>query len=165
MDLHANLTDVQGKLLEVLRGHMEDAKIQESQQQGVQKHWKEFTMSLEQNLDVLSTNTTTLLRDLFSGLLRLQSFTRDSTRFVAEELNTLEQNVRSIRGGMDLLDTNLNTLGNKGIAQLEQLSDATEEQLMLVKRIYVGDLIFRFNVSLVRCTPTELSLSPNISAE
>ena len=135
LELHANLTDVQGKLLEILRGYMEDGKVHETQQQRVQKHWNEFTVSLEQNLDVLSTNTTTLLRDLFSGLLRLQSFTRVSTRFVADELDTLEQDVRTIRGEISLLNADIDNLGNTGVARVEKLGEITQQQMILVSHL------------------------------
>ena len=138
LELHANLTEVQGELLEILRGHMEEAKGHESKQKSVQKHWQEFTVSLEQNLGVLSTNTTSLLRELFSGLLRLQSFTRDSTRLVAEELGTLDQEVRIIRGEIGLLNTDIDNLGNNGVARIEKLSEITQQQVMLVR-----DLISR----------------------
>lgn len=136
--LHANLTEVQGKLLEILRGHMEEAKANESKQKSVQKHWQEFTISLEQNLDVLSTNTTSLLRDLFSGLLRLQSFTRDSTRLVVEELGALDQEVRTVRGEISSLNTDIDNLGNNGVTRIEKLSQITQQQVMLVR-----DLISR----------------------
>lgn len=133
MDLHANLTDVQSRLLEILREHVDEAKVQEGHQQVIQKQWNEFTVSLRQNLDVISMNTTTLLRDLFSGLLRLQSFTRDSTRLVAEELRTLEEEVSTIRGGISQVNNELDTLGEAEVARVEKLGEITEQQLTLVE--------------------------------
>lgn len=132
MNLHANLTDVQSKLLEILRVHLDDAKVHESHQQVIQKQWNEFTISLRQNLNVLSTNTTTLLRDLFSGLLRLQSFTKDSTRLMADELRTLEQEVRTIRGGIGRVNNELDTFSETEIGRVEKLSGIIQQQLILV---------------------------------
>lgn len=130
---------MQSRLLEILREHVDEAKVHEGQQQVIRKHWDEFTVSLRQNLDVLSMNSTTLLRDLFSGLLRLQSFTRDSTRLVAEELHTLEQEVSTIRAGISQVNNELDTLGETEVARVEKLSEITEQQLILVE-------IPRFNV-------------------
>jgi hypothetical protein len=114
---------------------MEDGKVHETQQQRVQKHWNEFTVSLEQNLDLLSTNTTSLVRDLFSGLLRLQSFTRDSSRFVTDELDTLEQDVRTLRGEISLLNADIDNLGNTGVARVEKLGEITQQQMILVSHL------------------------------
>src|SRR5205085_34232 len=135
----------------------------EGRQQVIHKHWDDFTVSLRQNLDVLSMNTTTLLRDLFSGLLRLQSFTRDSTRFVAGELHNLEQEVRTIRAGISQVNNELDTLGKTEVTRVEKLSEITEQRLTLVKtpRFNVNGQISRIldNVSAEGLFPISQYLS------
>jgi hypothetical protein len=80
--LHANLTDVQARLLDILHQQVRDIEEKGARQQDVQTRWNEFTLSLQDSLDLISGNTTTLLQDVFSGLLKLQVLTRDSKRFV-----------------------------------------------------------------------------------
>ena len=132
MELHTNLTVIQGKLLEILNGQFSESKGREMQQRRNQKKWTEFTISLEQSLELISANTTILLRELFSGLLRLQSFTRDSTRFIGDELKTLEEDVRNVRGEIRRVHEDIDVLGTSGVAKVEELAGLGQYQLSMV---------------------------------
>jgi hypothetical protein len=132
LELHTNLTVIQGRLLEILNGQFSEAKGREMQQRKNQKKWTEFTMSLEESLKSISANTTVLLRELFSGLLRLQSFTRESTRFIGDELKTLEEDVRNVRGEIHRVHDDIDALGITGVAKVEELAGLGQHQLSMV---------------------------------
>jgi hypothetical protein len=102
------------------------------QQRRNQKKWTEFTISLEQSLELISANTTILLRELFTGLLRLQSFTRDSTRFIDDELKILEEDVRNVRGEIRRVHEDIDALGTSGVAKVEELAGLGQHQLSMV---------------------------------
>jgi hypothetical protein len=126
------LTIIQGKLLEILNGQFSEFKGREMQQRRNQKKWTEFTISLEQSLELISANTTVLLRELFSGLLRLQSFTKDSTRFIGDELKTLEDDVRNVRGDIRRVHDDVDALGTSVVAKVEELAGLGQHQLSMV---------------------------------
>jgi hypothetical protein len=132
LELHTNLTFVQAKLLEILQGQLGEAEVREMQQRDVQRHWTEFTSSLEESFDLIAANTTELMKDLFSRLLRLQSFTRDSARFVAEELQILEMDVCSVRGELRRVHKDLDALGIAGISAIDQLAEMSQQRLSMV---------------------------------
>jgi hypothetical protein len=132
LDLHSNLTSVQAKLLEILQEQLADAKVRERQQQLTQKHWTEFTISLTDSLDLISANASDLMRDLFTGLLTLQSFARDSAINIAEELRTLEVDVRGVRGELRQVQHDIDALGNVGLSKIDQIAEMSQHQLSIV---------------------------------
>jgi len=132
LELHTNLTSVQVGLLEILHEQLDEAEKRETQQRVVQQQWNEFTTSLEGSLESLSVNTTSLMRELFMGLLRLRSFIRESTRYVGEELKTLEIEVRSLREQTHRVHEDLTTLGTNGISKIEELGEISLDQMLTV---------------------------------
>jgi hypothetical protein len=120
-----------------MNGQFSEAKGRDIQQRRTQKKWTEFTVSLEESLEVISANTTVLLRELFSGLLRLQSFTRDSTRFIGDELKTLEDDVRNARGEIRRVHDDIDSLGTSGVARVEELAGLGQHQLSMVGSSYM----------------------------
>lgn len=132
LELHSNLTSVQAKLLEILRTQLNEAEAREAQQRTSQKHWNDFTSSLEESLESISSNTTSLMKDLFLGFLRLQSFSRDTARYVSEELRTLDVDIHGIRGRLQQIQGEINALGNSEISQIDQLAEMNKHQLSIV---------------------------------
>jgi hypothetical protein len=133
LELHTNLTVVQAKVLEILNTQFSEAKKREMQQREVQKKWTEFTISLEESLEIISANTTTLLQELFIGLLRVQELTRKSTIFLSGEFQTLEEDARNIRSQIGRVNNDVGTLASTGTAKIEELAGAGEQQLSLVE--------------------------------
>jgi hypothetical protein len=133
LELHTNLTFVQSRLLEILQVQLGNAEVREMQQQAVQRHWSEFTMSLEESFNSISTNTTNLMKELFMGLLRLQSLTRESAKYVSEELQTLETDVRIIRGDLQRAHDDIDDVGNAGVAKIDRLAEMTQQRLSMVR--------------------------------
>src|SRR5208282_5388920 len=123
LELHTNLTSVQAKLLQVLQSHWREGNIKETQQKEVQKQWNKFTVSLEETLYSISGNTSSLMTDLFSGLLRLQSFTRDSAKFVADELRTLEGDVKDVRHEIRQVQEDIDLVATGGVSRIEELAE------------------------------------------
>ena len=132
LELHTNLTLVQARLLEILHEQLGDAEVREMQQQTVQRHWNQFTVSLEESLDLISVNATKMMTELFTGLLRLQSFTRDSARYVGEELVMLEGDVGNVRGELHRLHEDINGIASKGISKIDDLAERSQQRLSMV---------------------------------
>ena len=132
LELHTNLTFVQSRLLEILHGQLRDAEAREVQQQVVERHWTEFTMLMEESFELISANATNLIRELFMGLLRLQSFTRDSVRYVAEELQSLEVEVRDVRGELRQVHDGIDDIATTGISKVRQLAEISQQRLSMV---------------------------------
>jgi hypothetical protein len=132
LELHTNLTTVQGKLLQVLQSHWREGNVRDTQQQEVQKQWTEFTVSLEETLGSISANTSSLMADLFSGLLRLQSFTRDSMKFVADEIRMLEGDVKDVRGELTRVQGEIDLIATGGVSKVEELAEMTQRRLSMV---------------------------------
>ena len=126
LDLHTNLTCVQSRLLEILHERLAEAEARESREQNVQKLWTEFTSSLEEALESISTNTTTLMRELFIGLLKLQSFTKESARYVGEELQWLQDDVHNIREYLRRLHEDIQGIRTEGISKVYEFSEHTQ---------------------------------------
>jgi hypothetical protein len=133
LELYTNLTFVQSKLLEILQVQLGNAEVREMQQQVVQRHWSEFTMSLEESFNSISTNTTNLMKELFMGLLRLQSLTRESAKYITEELQTLEVDVQNIRGELQRAHDDIDDVGNAGVAKIDRLAEMTQQRLSMVR--------------------------------
>jgi Tht1-like nuclear fusion protein len=132
LELHTNLTSVQARLLEILRTQLNEAEAREMQQQTAQRHWNGFTSSLEKSLESISSNTTSLMKDLFLGLLKLQSFTRNTARFVSEELYSLDKDVYNIRGRLQQMQGEINTLEMAGVSKIDQLAEMNQHRLTMV---------------------------------
>jgi hypothetical protein len=125
LGLHTNLTVVQARLLDILHRQMEDIDKRSMMQQGAQRQWREFSVSLQDSLDLISGNTTNLLTDVFSGLLRLQSLTRESTKFVVQEVHELGDKIRRINNDFD-------HLGQTGATRIQELGELTQGQISMV---------------------------------
>lgn len=132
LELHTNLTFVQARLLEILQGQLGNAEVREMQQQSVQRHWNEFSMSLEESFDSISVNTTNLMKELFTGLLRLQSLTRESSIYIADEIQTLEVDVRKVRGELRRVHDDIDTVGTAGVSKIDQLAEMSQQRLSMV---------------------------------
>ena len=132
LELHTNLTVVQAKLLQVLQSHWREENSRETQKREVQKQWTEFTISLEDTLNSVSANTSSLMGDLISGLLKLQVFTRDSTEFVANELQSLEGDVQNMRSELRRVQDDIALLAAGGISQVEELAEISQQRLYMV---------------------------------
>ena len=132
LELHTNLTFVQARLLEILHEQLGDAEGRMMRQRAVQRHWNEFTMSLEESLDLISTNATEMMTELFTGLLRLQSFTRDSARYVGEEFALLEGDVRNVRGRLRRAYEDIDGIASNGISKIDELSERSQQRLFMV---------------------------------
>ena len=128
---------MQEKLLQVLQSHWREGDFRETQQRDVQKQWTEFTVSLEETLGSISANTSSLMADLFSGLLRLQSFTRDSMKFVAEELRILEGGVKDVRGELGRVQGEIGLIATDGISKVEELAEMSQRRLSMVPSLAV----------------------------
>ena len=123
---------MQERLLDILRTQFEEAEVRNMEQRVLQKNWNEFTESLEEVLMLISMNSTDLMRDLFTGLLSLQSLTRDSTRLVNDEvqklaagMNAAQEKLRDVKGDIDIL-------GNSASANIEELAATAWRHLSLV---------------------------------
>jgi hypothetical protein len=132
LELHTNLTLVQTRLLNILQTQLGEAERRDVRQRGVQKQWNEFTVSLEESLDLLSVNITNLMRELFTGLLTLQSFTRDSARHVGGELQSLELDVLHVRGQLLGIHDDIDALGSHGVLKMDEMNEMTLQQLSKV---------------------------------
>ena len=132
MDLHANLTLVQSKLLDILHGQLDEAEQRAMHQQFMQREWSEFTVSLEKSLDLISVNVTHFVRDLFTALLRLQTFTRVTARRVAEELQNMEADVHNVRGELGRVHDDIDNLGSHGMLKIVEFNEFTQRQLYMV---------------------------------
>ena len=132
LELHTNLTFVQARLLEILHGQLEEAEVREMQQRTVQRHWNEFTMSLQGSLDLIWANGTEMMTELFTGLLRLQSFTKDSAKHVGEELAMLEGDVRNIRGELHRVHEDIDGISSKGVSKMDELAERSHQRLSMV---------------------------------
>jgi len=139
LELHTNLTLVQGRLLEILHGQWNDAEVRELQQETVQRHWDQFTVSLEESLHLISTNGTKLMKELFTGLLRLQSFTRDSARHVGEEIAMLEGDVRNVREQLRRVDDVIDGMASRGASKVDQLAEISQQRLSTVSSWVLWD--------------------------
>jgi len=139
LELHTNLTLVHGRLLEILHGQLRDAEVRELQQGTVQRHWDEFTETLEESLDLISTNATKLMRELFTGLLRLQSFTRDSARQVGEEITMLEVDVRNVREELHRVYDDIDGMATRGVSNIDQLAEISQQRLYMVRTRVLWD--------------------------
>jgi hypothetical protein len=116
----------------VLQSHWREGSFRETQQQDVQKQWTEFPVSLDETLGSISANTSSLMADLFSGLLRLQSFTRDSMKFVAEELRMLEGDVKDVRGELTRVQWEIDLIATGGVSKVEELAEMSQRRLSMV---------------------------------
>ena len=152
MELHANLTEVQARLLAILKSRFEEAEARDLQQRAWQTEWNDFTWSLEQSLDMIAKNTTQLMRDLFSGLLSLQSLTRDSTRFVSDGFQTLESGVQSLKYRLQDVDHEIDEVGKAGKMNVAALTEMAQRQLSLVG-LFARPYSRLFTDSRL-CTPT-----------
>lgn len=131
--MHTNLTTVQAKLLEILNRQFSNSKAREIQQRKSQQRWTEFTVSLEERLELISVNASTLLQELLTGLLRVQDLTRDSTALIGGELHTLEKDIRNVRSEIRRVHEDVGTVGSTGAAKLEELAGAGENKLSMVE--------------------------------
>jgi hypothetical protein len=113
--------------------------VRGQQQQEAQKVWTDFTGSLEETLDLISANTSELMRGLFNGLLRLQRFTRDSARFVGEEFQTLEGDVRDVREELRRVHDDIESLATAGVSKVEGLAEISQQRLSMVLSSYQSD--------------------------
>src|SRR5271155_4580545 len=109
-----------------------EGNVRDTQQREVQNQWTEFTVSLEETLGSISANTSSLMADLFSGLLRLQSFTRDSMKFVAEELRMLEGDVKDVRGELTRVQGEIDSIATGGVSKVEELAEMSQRRLSMV---------------------------------
>ena len=139
LELHTNLTLVQGRLLEILHEQWRNAEVRELQQETVQRHWDQFTVSLEESLHLISTNGTKLMKELFTGLLRLQSFTRDSARHVGEEIAMLEGDVRNVREQLRRVDDVIDGMASRGASKVDQLAEISQQRLSTVSSSVLWD--------------------------
>jgi hypothetical protein len=118
--------------LDILYVQLGDIEDREVKQRDVQRAWNEFTVVLRDDLDLIATNTTSIFHDVLSGLLRIQSFTRDSTRFVAQEIQGLEKEVRAVRNEIQHAQDTIDELANSGIAGIRDLGEHTLVQISMV---------------------------------
>jgi hypothetical protein len=132
LELHTNLTFVQSRLLEILHGQLEEAEVREMQQRTVQRHWNEFSMSLQGSLDLIWANGTEIMTELFTGLLRLQGFTRDSVKHIGEELVMLEGYVRNVRGELHRVHEDIDGIATRGVSKMDELAERSQQQLSMV---------------------------------
>ena len=139
LELHTNLTLVQGRLLAILHEQWRNAEVRELQQETVQRHWDQFTVSLEESLHLISTNGTKLMKELFTGLLRLQSFTRDSARHVGEEIAMLEGDVRNVREQLRRVDDVIDGMASRGASKVDQLAEISQQRLSTVSSSVLWD--------------------------
>ena len=139
LELHTNLTLVQGRLLEILHEQWRNAEVRELQQETVQRHWDQFTVSLEESLHLISTNGTKLMKELFTGLLRLQSFTRDSARHAGEEITVLEGDVRNVREQLRRVYDVIDGMATRGVSKVDQLAEISEQRLSTVSSWVLWD--------------------------
>ena len=160
LELHADLTDVQARLLAILKSRFEEAQARDLQQRAWQAEWNDFTWSLEQSLDMIAKNTTQLMRDLFSGLLSLQSLTRDSTRFVSDGFQTLESGVQSLKYRLQDVDHEIDEVGKAGKMNVAALTEMAQRRLSLVG-LFTRPYSRLFMDSRL-CTPTVLYLFRSI---
>ena len=130
--LHINLTAVQTRLLEILTSQFEDVQIRNGQQQEMQRQWTEFTGSWEVQLDRISINTTNVMRDLFLGLLSLQSLTHESARLVGEEIQMLSDGVENIQSGLYNIRGEMEVLGAAGKLNMDALIEIAQKKLLMV---------------------------------
>jgi hypothetical protein len=137
LELHTNLTFVQEMLLQVLQSHWKEATSRETQQREVQKQWTEFTTSLEERLGSISANTSNLMGDLFSGLLRLQSFTRGSMKFVADEFRMLEGDVKDMRDRLGQVHDNMELIATGGVSKVQEFAEMSQRRLSMVLSLAV----------------------------
>ena len=132
LELHTNLTSVQSKLLDILQSHWREGDVRDAQQREMRKHWTKFTVSLEETLDSISVNTSRLMTDLFSGFMRLQSFTKDSTRFLTSDLQSLQGDVQNVRGELRRMHDDIGGFTVEGIFQVEELAEMSRRRLSMV---------------------------------
>lgn len=148
LDLHTNLTCVQSRLLEILHEQLGEAEARESREKNVRKVWTEFTSSLEDALESISANTTTLMRELFIGLLKLQSFTKESAKYVGEELQWLQDDVHNVREHLRRLHEDIQGIGTEGISKVDKLSEHAQDHLSKVFGCFFD--LMRYNICLMR---------------
>ena len=132
LELHTKLTAVQAKLLQVLQSHWKEGSTKATQQREVQKQWREFTTSLEESFHSISGNTSSLMKDLFSGLLRLQKFTRDSAKSVSDELQTLGGDIKDVRKELLHVQEDMELIATGGISKIEELAEMSHHRLSRV---------------------------------
>ena len=135
LELHTNLTFVQARLLEILHGQLRDAELREMQQHDIQTHWNTFSMSLEESLNMISANATEIMTELFTGLLRLQSFTRDSARYVGEELALLGGDVRNVREEFRTAYENIDGIASRAVPIIDELAERSQQHLSMVNAL------------------------------
>jgi hypothetical protein len=133
LELHTNLTVVQARLLEILQGQLGNFQEKEIHQRAVQRHWNEFTMSMEESFDSMSAGASNLMKELFMGLLRLQSFTTESAKYVADELKMLELDVQNVRGELRQVHGEIDSLGTAGISKIDQLAEMSQQRLFVAR--------------------------------
>jgi len=132
LELHTNLTLLQRKLLDILESQLKDIEERDIQHQNVRKQWNEFTGQLEESFNLIAMNTTDLMRDVITGLLRLQSFTKDSTRFVVEEIESLEGDVKKVRGEIRQFHEDIEMVGRIGVSKVEGIAELSQQRLLMV---------------------------------
>jgi hypothetical protein len=135
LELHFNLTVVQERLLEVLNSQFHEAEITFEQQREMQRVWEEFTRSLDITLEIISTNTTDLMKDLYTGLLSLQSLMRTSTRFVGDELNVLSKAAQAIHEELHQVREDIDSAGLAGKSKIQELLATAETELSEVSSL------------------------------
>jgi len=89
-------------------------------------------MSLEETLNSISGNTSSLMKDLFSGLLRLQKFTRDSAKSVSDELQTLGGDIKDVRKELLHVQEDMELIATRGISKIEELAEMSQHRLSRV---------------------------------
>ena len=90
-------------------------------------------------MHLISTNGTKLMKELFTGLLRLQSFTRDSARHVGEEIAMLEGDVRNVREQLRRVDDVIDGMASRGASKVDQLAEISQQRLSTVSSWVLWD--------------------------
>jgi hypothetical protein len=132
--LFANLTVIQGRLLTLLEDSVLDAEERVSTQDEVQRKWEKFTSAMDQSLGGMQGNVTYMMGEVVSRLLYLQRFTRDSTRFVTDELDLLRDGVGDVRRQVDMFRVDMGDFIAAEKGEIETLGRISQGQFSAVLR-------------------------------